>query len=314
MSLFQSISDAFWTLLHPWIFMSISASHIPSTIHTLIRANAWFALFSPSAFSEALFGQFWATVGPQVKEGAETTVIPLLEGRVVEGRVVEERVGEPVGGVVMEVGAGSGMWADVFKKIRTAGDDGSEAIAVGDVKRRSTRQSARNAAPAQGLITKIYGIEPNPQSYTALRQRVKDIGLSDVYEVVPVGIEDITNPSAWAGKIEPGSVDCVVSVLCLCSIPDQEKNVRHLYDLLKPGGRWYVYEHVKATRGGLPMRLYQRFVNVFWSFFVGSCRVCQPTETVLRNTGPWSKIDLAQPVSQPSPFQVLPHILGTLTK
>ena len=238
--------------------MAISARHIPATIDALVRANAWSALFSLSAFREALFGQFWATVGPQVKEGAEITVIPLLEGRVVEGKVVDERVGLPVGGVVMEVGAGSGMWADVFKKIRAIDNDGNETAAAGDVRRRSTRQSAKNAAPAQGLISKIYGIEPNPQSYTALRQRVKEIGLDDVYEVVPVGIEDITDPKAWDGRIEPGSVDCIVSVLCLCSIPDQEKNVRHLYDLLKPGGRWYVYEHVKATRGGLPMRLYQR--------------------------------------------------------
>jgi SAM-dependent methyltransferase len=119
--------------------------------------------------------------------------------------------------------------------------------------RRRTKASAD-----QGSISKIYGIEPNPQSYTALRQRVKDIGLEDVYEVVPVGIEDVTDPTAWDGKIEPGSVDCIVGVLCLCSIPDQEKNIHYLYNLLKPGGRWYVYEHVKATRGGLFMRLYQR--------------------------------------------------------
>lgn len=56
------------------------------------------------------------------------------------------------------------------------------------------------------------------------------------------------------------------------------------------------------------------FVNFFWAFFLGSCRICQPTEEVLRNTGSWSKIDLARPVAQPSPFQVLPHTYGTLTK
>lgn len=306
MSFFKTLNEAFWTLMHPWIFMSISARHIPATIADLVRANAWSSLFSPSAFSEALFGNFWATIGPQVKENAETNVIPLLEGRVSEGRVLEEPVGLPVAGVVVEVGAGSGMWVDVFAKI-------GAVEPVGKGRGVQTRRRTK-ATPAEGAISKIYGIEPNPRSCIALRERVKDIGLSDVYEVVPVGIEHITDPNAWDGRIEPGSVDCIVGVLCLCSIPDQEKNVRHLYELLKPGGRWYVYEHIRAARGGLPMRLYQRFVNFFWSFFLGSCRICQPTEDVLRNTGPWSKIDLVQPVAQPSPFQVMPHTIGTLTK
>ncbi|KAL2204183.1 S-adenosyl-L-methionine-dependent methyltransferase [Sarocladium strictum] len=286
MSILQTLNEAFWMLLDPWLFMSLSARHIPSTIAILISHQAFSTLFSPSGFSEALFGNFWATFGPRVKENAEARVIPLLEGRVSHGMVHEERVNLPVGGVVMEVGAGSGMWADVFKKIDAD----------------------------QGTISKIYGIEPNPQSYTALRQRVKDIGLADVYEVVPVGIEDITDKTAWDGNIEKGSVDCIVGILCLCSIPDQEENIRHLYELLKPGGRWYVYEHVKATRGGLFMRIYQRYVNIFWSFFLGSCRITRPTGEILKNIGPWSKIDLVQPVDQPSPFQVLPHVIGVLTK
>lgn len=108
-------------------------------------------------------------------------------------------------------------------------------------------------------LTKIYGVEPNPQSADALRQRVREVGLGDVYEVVPVGIESLSDPAAWTGTtIEPGSIDCIVSILCMCSIPDQEKNAKALYELLKPGGRWYVYEHVKAERGGILISLYQR--------------------------------------------------------
>ncbi|KAK0387391.1 hypothetical protein NLU13_5703 [Sarocladium strictum] len=255
MSLFQTFNDIFWLLLDPWLFMWLSAKHIPSTIGILIAHQAFSTLFSPSGFSEALFGNFWANFGPLVKENAERRVIPLLEGRVSQGKVHDEKVELPVGGVVVEVGAGSGMWADVFKKIGgvAAADADKAASQEGVRTRRRTK-----AAADQGTISKIYGIEPNPVSYTALRQRVKDIGLDEVYEVVPVGIEDITDTTAWDGKIEKGSVDCIVGVLCLCSIPDQEENARHLYELLKPGGRWYVYEHVKVTRGGLFMRLYQR--------------------------------------------------------
>lgn len=242
----DTLKDFFTHLTFPWLFMSISARHIPSTIATLVSNRQWRTLLSPWGFNEALFGNFWATVGPQIKSSAEVRVIPLLEGRVRDGAVQEQAVGPPVSGRVIEVGAGSGMWADVFSKI-----GGAEEQQVDGVRRRGVR-------PGSGL-TKIYGVEPNPQSAEALRQRVKDVGLDDVYEVVPVGIESLSDPNAWSGKaIEPGSIDCIVSILCLCSIPDQDENIKSLYKLLKPGGRWYVYEHVKAERGGILVSIYQR--------------------------------------------------------
>jgi hypothetical protein len=47
-------------------------------------------------------------------------------------------------------------------------------------------------------------------------------------------------------------------VMCLCSIPEPRRNMAQLYGYLKPGGRWYVYEHVKCFREqGWGMRLYQ---------------------------------------------------------
>jgi hypothetical protein len=57
-------------------------------------------------------------------------------------------------------------------------------------------------------------------------------------------------------SIKKESVDCIVSILCLCSILEPEKNIAELYGLLKKGGLWYLYEHVR-TRDGLFMRLYQ---------------------------------------------------------
>lgn len=138
---------------------------------------------------------------------------------------------KPVSGVVLEVGAGSGMWADVFAKINT-----------------------------RSGLKRVYGIEPNLTSAAALKQRVKEVGLEGTYEVVPVGIEALNDPTAWAGRIEPGSVDCIVTILCLCSIPEPEKNIRLLYECLKEGGRWYAYEHVQVEvgRGGWLLRQYQR--------------------------------------------------------
>ncbi|KAM0250727.1 hypothetical protein ACHAQJ_008482 [Trichoderma viride] len=301
MSVWVTIQDVLIHIIDPWAFMGISFAHIPATVRGLIRDKDYRALFSLSRFREALFGTFWATVGPNVKANGEQRVIPLLEGRVKGGVIHDEVVSTPVHGTVIEVGAGSGMWADVFARFRENTDSTNDA------------EGLRNRKITGGRITKIYGVEPNPISAKALEKRVKDLGMDDIYQVVPVGIESVDDASAWNGKIEPGSVDCIVGILCLCSIPEPEKNIKLLYRLLKPGGHWYVYEHVKAWRGGLTLGLYQRFVNLFWPHFLGGCELCRDTEKNLRAAGAFQDIDLAQPVDQPS-YQVLPHKIGTLTK
>lgn len=298
---FATLKDLVNHLIDPWLFMRITLRFWPGTVSQLLSKSDYRTLLSPSEFGDVWFGNFWAFVGPQVKTSAERRVVPLLEGRVRDGEVCNEVVGEPIEGIVLEIGAGTGMWADVFAKVGKSTSAVTEDV-DGDVRRRK----------GAGL-KRVYGIEPNPQSAAMLRQRVQDIGLDDIYEVVPVGIEDLNDPTAWAGRIEPGSVDCIVTILCLCSIPEPEKNIRLLYDCLKKGGRWYAYEHVQVERGGVLLWMYQWFTSLVWSNVMGSCRICRATGKSLRNAGPWEKIDLAQPPDEPA-YQVLPHIFGTLTK
>jgi len=218
-------------LFEPFHFLLFSASYIPSTIAQLVRSGDWGTLFSWSKFSDAWFANFWSYAGPLVRTGAEARVVPLLQGRVRAGIVVppEDAVSPGVGGTVIEVGPGSGMWVSIFS-------DKYVSQANGDAKGSAAGLGVRTR------VDKVFGIEPNPDQHPALRRRVVEAGLEGRYEVVPVGIEDI----ATTGLVQPGTVDAIVTVLCLCSIPDQEKNIRALYDYLKPGGRWYVYEHVRT--------------------------------------------------------------------
>lgn len=238
----ETLKDFLASMSHPWLFMLTSARFLPGTIARLLRTRDFSTLLSPSALNEAWFGDFWAHVGPQVKTAAERRVAPLLEGRVEGGQVKAEAVGKPIGGVVLEIGAGSGMWADVFAGVRARLADGS---------------GAGEGEDGQEQLQRVYGVEPNAHSAAALTRRVQALGLQDLYTVVPVGIEQLDDPDAWAGRIEPGSVDCIVTILCLCSIPEPETNIRLLYDYLKKGGRWYAYEHVKVERGGYALRFYQ---------------------------------------------------------
>ena len=93
-------------------------------------------------------------------------------------------------------------------------------------------------------ITKIYGVEPNVDLHKSLRENVKMSGLIDVYEIVPCGIEDVVELKKRGLAL--GSIDTVLSVQVLCSVPDPDEMLRRLYALLKPGGQLIVYEHVKS--------------------------------------------------------------------
>lgn len=117
-------------------------------------------------------------------------------------------------------------------------------------------------ARAQGKIEKIVGVEPNARFHAALRAAAEREGLGGVYEPVGVRAEELESVG-----VQRGSVDTVVTVHVLCSVGAGAEGVAEaLYESLKPGGQWLVYEHV-ASRHGL-VRKWQgefygeRFSNV----------------------------------------------------
>ena len=94
-------------------------------------------------------------------------------------------------------------------------------------------------------VQKIYGIEPNANLHDALRKRIKEQGLSDIYTIVPCGIEDSLTLEKFGLVAE--SADSVMSIQVLCSVPTPDDLVQGLYRLLRPGGQMIVYEHVKSA-------------------------------------------------------------------
>lgn len=119
-------------------------------------------------------------------------------------------------GVCLDIGPGTGQWLYLF-------------------------QRADNPD-----ITKIYGIEPNLALHKSLRENAKNAGLDDIYEVIGCGAEELQTK----GGIKPGTIDTIITVQCLCSIPTPQIIIKELYPLLKPGGRWLVFEHIKTKYQG----------------------------------------------------------------
>ena len=71
--------------------------------------------------------------------------------------------------------------------------------------------------------------------------------MSDVYTIVRCGVEDVETLARYG--VEEGSVDTVLSVQVLCSVPKPRESIRGLYGLLREGGVMVVYEHVGSCDG-----------------------------------------------------------------
>jgi len=240
-TILTNLSTLLTALLDPLIFLSLSLTHLPSTITTLYRQASYSTLLSPTRLRAAWFTRFWSLeAGPNIRANNGPRISALLAGRVSGGVVCDDVVGVPIGGRVVDVGPGSGFWVDLFAAERGGGGD--------DGVRRRRRDNNNDGGNG---ITKIYGVEPNTQAHASLLKHIRAAGLEGKYEIVSAGIEALSEYRGGTGAgagIEEGSVDCVVTMLCLCSIPDPERNIRMLYRYLKKGGRWYLYEHVRVGR------------------------------------------------------------------
>ncbi|GAB7347081.1 hypothetical protein MBLNU459_g3212t1 [Dothideomycetes sp. NU459] len=182
-------------------------------------------------------------------------------------------------GVVLDIGPGSGEWVYLFS-------------------------AARNPA-----VERVYGVEPNGEHHAALRRRVAEAGLEGVYEVVGVGVEELGR----GGLLAPGSVDTVCTVQVLCSVPAPRTVVKEVYPLLKKGGRWLVYEHVRTKYQNEFVGWWQDTINKVWPLFFDGCDICRPTDEWLLQAGDWETVAL-EPGKGEGKYDTIPHAIGTLVK
>ncbi|KAL8977845.1 MAG: hypothetical protein Q9177_006550 [Variospora cf. flavescens] len=159
-------------------------------------------------------------------------------------------------------------------------------------------------------ITKIFGIEPTLGLHDKLRENIKKAGLSDVYTIVPCGVEDVQGLRKYG--VDREAFDTALSIHVLCSVPDPKETAAALYRLLKPGGKMIVYEHVKSR--DYVSSIVQDLYNIVWPHALGNCQLNRDTARTLREAGEWAKDDLERPPFQEDAWQALPHIWGCLTK
>ena len=176
-------------------------------------------------------------------------------------------------------------------------------------------------------ITKVYGIELNTKLFPDLRRNIKKAGLEDVYTIVPCGVENVQILKEYG--ITENSVDSIIALRVLCSVPNPEQTLSSLYRMLKPGGQMIVYEHVKHRKimpmlyQGLPSSKHQRsnyllkqyvldLLSTVWPTMIG-CELDRSTGQTLERVGKWSQIELKESGFD-SNILVFPHVYGRLVK
>ncbi|KAK7062669.1 hypothetical protein VNI00_000157 [Paramarasmius palmivorus] len=128
-------------------------------------------------------------------------------------------------------------------------------------------------------VTRYVALEPNVFMHPKLRQVANQYGYTETNGsllILGCGAEDLRTIFA---KVETSEhpFDTIISVLTLCSIPSpQDTMTRIVKQLLKPGGRFLLYEHVRSPREDVTT--WQRVYGPIWRIMFEGCRLGQPSD------------------------------------
>ncbi|KZV78306.1 hypothetical protein EXIGLDRAFT_717173, partial [Exidia glandulosa HHB12029] len=124
-------------------------------------------------------------------------------------------------------------------------------------------------------VTRYVALEPNLGFHAHIRQHAHDAGFVEAdgtLLILGTGGEDI---AGIIHSLGPSSVDTLLSIHSLCSVPNPKSTIRALvHRVLKPGGQLLSYEHIEGrTRG---VRFAQAMLNPIWTMFFDGCNIGRP--------------------------------------
>jgi len=166
-------------------------------------------------------------------------------------------------------------------------------------------------------VTKVWAIEPDEESIVALKREIVRIGMEGTCETLQCGIEDVETLRHF-GIIDE-TIDTVVCVQSLCSIPKPRETMSGLYSLIKPaGGQLLLLEHI-ASKHFFTRIVQNLYTYLVWPYVTGGCELNRETgkwciETVDRvgDEATWTSVEINTIAG--GWWNVFPHISGRLIK
>ncbi|KAI8976413.1 S-adenosyl-L-methionine-dependent methyltransferase [Trametes punicea] len=138
-------------------------------------------------------------------------------------------------------------------------------------------------------VTKYVALEPNKLMHAEIRTLAATKGFTEASGsllILPYGAEEVSLITSALGG--PRTVDTLISILTLCSIPEPERTLAALVDdVLKPGGTLLFYEHVLSHRPDVAW--WQRFWTPLWRRAFDGCRLDRPTHVWIANLDQWAE-------------------------
>lgn len=107
------------------------------------------------------------------------------------------------------------------------------------------------------------------------------------------------------------SFDSVLTTLTLCMVNDVDEVLRQIYRLLRPGGKFFFYEHV-LSKHPFPITC-QNFFNPIWKWSTTGCNLNRDLRGSIESL-PFSGINLKEFTFYIGPMLKLPNIIGYATK
>ena len=121
---------------------------------------------------------------------------------------------------------------------------------------------------------RVIAVEPNPVMHDPLRRAAEEHGVE--VEIQTVHAEDL--------DVGDGEADGVVGTLVLCGVDDPRLVLEQVRRILKPGGTYFFYEHVRAPEGSWTRRA-QRLMKRPHAWVANGCRTDQDTAALLQDAG-----------------------------
>ena len=132
--------------------------------------------------------------------------------------------------------------------------------------------SGTNVAFLPDSVTELLAVDPATIGRTMATERIKKRG-------IPVEFVGLDGASV---DLADGSVDCVLSTLTLCTIPDVERALEEVARVLNPSGTFHFFEHGCSSVAST--RRWQERLTPVQKFIAGGCHLNRDIEALIKGS------------------------------